>query len=402
MSINFKEPQVIDFQKVFEKLNSIILVLNKSGNIEYVNNKIETVLGYKPEEIIGKDWWFTTNYSNEDKDISKKYLDKLLNDKVESEDFVFERRIKSTKGTHKYILWSASVMEDDKVLVIGNDITIRKQSELELSKVNNKLRERHLDLTKSVEYAKRIQDAILPKINRINKFVPQLFVYYNPKDVVSGDFYYFHKYSEDVCYLAAIDCTGHGVPGSMLTVLANSLLREIIVKRNIEDPANILYELDKEVNIAFMDEDGHNLAKDGMDLSIVRLDKSKNEIKYAGANRPLFCFDKISKELTEVSASRFPIGYIDDRVKVFTTHTISTNNQRFYMLSDGFVDQFGGDCPPNKPLGKKFSKKRFKNLIGLMADMEMTEQEKYLDYVFDNWKQKLDQIDDVIVMGFEI
>ncbi len=380
---------------IFEKLNSIVLLVNPEGRIEYANSFLQKSLGFPSCELMGEKWWKTTKYSEEQEKESKQFIKQIIRDEVSTEDLVYERRIHTKFGASKWILWSASKTEDGKVLVIGNDITKQKESELRLKRTNNELKEKNWDLTQSVTYAQRIQEAILPKTHKMRICLEDFFVHYKAKDLVSGDFYFFHHDKIGKIYLAVMDCTGHGVPGAMLTVLANSILRDVVIKKKITEPALILEALDFEIQNAFKDEDGYNLAKDGLDISMVQIDLKLQKLSFSGAYRPLIQISK-KGELIEYPGGRFPIGYFDDRTKNFEQIEIQIGQgDSFYMFSDGYIDQFGGEK------NKKFNKKKFKELLLSIQDMKMEDQEHFIEYAFNNWKQKEVQTDDICIMGFK-
>lgn len=381
---------------IFEKLNSIVLLVDSNGKIEYVNSFIEKTLGFKSQELLGENWWKTTNYSESQEKESKFFIQRIIRGVVNPDELVYERKLATKFGGKKWVLWSASKTDSGKVLVIGNDITKQKESEIKLKATNAKLSEKNQDLTQSVEYAQKIQEAILPKEKKIRSVLEDFFVFYKPKDLVSGDFYFYYNDKKGKIYLAVMDCTGHGVPGAMLTVLSNSILRDIVIKKKISEPAAILEAMDYEIQMAFRDEDGYNLAKDGLDISLVKIDQNQKELSFSGAYRPLIEVSE-QKGLIEYPGGRFPIGYFDDRIKSFEQINIKLNGKsRFYMFSDGYIDQFGGEK------NKKFNKKKFKELLKSVQDMKMEDQEHFLEYAFANWKQDEVQTDDICVMGFSV
>lgn len=380
---------------IFEKLNSIVLLVSSEGKIEYANSFIQKTLGFQTDELLGEKWWKTTKYSEIQERESKNFIQRILRDEVQSEELIYERKLSTKYGGKKWILWSASKTNEGKVLVIGNDISKQKESEIKLQKSNHELAEKNNDLTQSVSYAQKIQEAILPKTHKIDSVLEDFFVMYRPKDFVSGDFYFYHNDKNGKIYLAVMDCTGHGVPGAMLTVLANSILRDIVIKKKITEPAAVLEALDYEIQMAFKDEDGYSLAKDGLDISLVRIDQKSKKLTFSGAYRPLIKIEA-SGELIEYSGGRFPIGYFDDRFKDFKQFEIELKgNSSFYMFSDGYIDQFGGEK------NKKFNKKKFKELLLSIQDMKMKNQQHFLEYAFLNWKQQEVQTDDICVMGFK-
>lgn len=252
------------------------------------------------------------------------------------------------------------------------------------------------DLTDSINYARKIQESLLPNINSISKVLPKSFIYYRPRDIVSGDFYWFEERDDEIL-LAAVDCTGHGIPGALMSMIGHSKLNSIASHVQTSDPGEILNQLDRAVSKGFgIQPNIEYQSKDGMDISLCNINIKKRELKFAGALRPLI---QISEgKITEIKGDRFPIGggqaYLKDTYK---THSIPIKEgDTFFMFSDGFPDQFGG------PKNKKFMFKRFKELLISIVDLSVEEQIKELDKAFNNWKGDSEQVDDVLVIGFSI
>jgi phosphoserine phosphatase RsbU/P len=247
------------------------------------------------------------------------------------------------------------------------------------------------DITASLTYAKRIQDAILPSEQSIKKYLKHSMVYYRPKDIVSGDFYWF-RHINGVSYLAAVDCTGHGVPGAFMSMIGNLLLNKLIPKYTT--PAQILNEMKKEV-ISTLGQTEDNMQNDGMDIALCVIDHKQKTVQYAGAHNPLYLIRE--GELIITKADRMPIGsFIGGVEKEFTNHTIVLKrNDTIYISSDGFQDQF------DKNDDKKYSSKRFKNFLLKIHETEMNQQEALLENEMNAWKGNQDQLDDILVMGIK-
>jgi serine phosphatase RsbU (regulator of sigma subunit) len=254
------------------------------------------------------------------------------------------------------------------------------------------LKDKNKELVDSISYSQRIQQAILPRLSLLQSTFKEAFVLYKPKDIISGDFYWYYE-RNNLVYVAAIDCTGHGVPGALMTILANSLMKNI-VRQNIFDPGIILKKLDEylyeELNL-----NRENKTPDGMDISLCVFDFEQNTLQFAGAFRPLVLIR--DNEFFEFRGARYPIGFYDNIDKNFETTEIHLQKgDSFYLFSDGYVDQFGGEKQ------KKFNKKAFRNLLLDIQYLSLEEQEGYLEYVFNNWKQQEEQTDDVCVIGLKI
>lgn len=271
---------------------------------------------------------------------------------------------------------------------------IVKDRTKEILKQKSIIEEKNKDITDSINYAKRIQAAIMPDEDGLKKFIPESYIYFKPKDIVSGDLYWYHKKGNKI-FVAAIDCTGHGVPGAIMSVIANGLIRDSIIKRGIEDPGDILHAIDNELINLLSRENNFSKTTDGMDIALVVVDFSNYAIEFAGAYRPLILLR--DQKIIEYKGSRFPIGFYDSGSKSFTTVKVPFKlNDRFYLFTDGFIDQFGGE---NK---KKLNRKRFYDLLLNSNEMKMGEQKSFLDYAINNWKQDESQTDDVLVIGLNI
>lgn len=260
-----------------------------------------------------------------------------------------------------------------------------------------RIAEAHKEITDSLHYAKRIQSAILPSPKLLEEHLPQSFVLYKPKDVVAGDFYWVDtavdtSSNEKTVIFAAADCTGHGVPGAMVSVICNNGLKQSVRDHQLISPGNIL---DKTRELVIQEfEKGEEDVQDGMDIALCTL--RENTLKYAGANNPLWIIRKGAGEVEETKADKQPIGKFEKQV-AYTTHEYElASGDSVYVFSDGFADQFGSDK------GKKFKAVQLKKLLLSIQDKTMKEQRKVLEETFNRWKGNLEQLDDVCVMGVRI
>ncbi len=256
------------------------------------------------------------------------------------------------------------------------------------------LAEKNKEITDSINYAQNIQRAILPSIKSIEKGFEDSFVLFNPRDIVSGDFYWYAELN-GLRYLAACDCTGHGVPGAFVSMIGNNLLNQIILEKNIERPGEILSHLNRGVKFAFTQE-GEQEAQDGMDMVLCVLDKKKETLEYSGANNPLIFIR--DGELEVLKNDRKPIGGDTAYDFAYETKTVKLKpNDHFYLFSDGYPDQFGGKK------GKKFMMKRYKEMIFAHHQKPMAEQlEVYRKELFDWMGTEHEQIDDILVIGVKV
>jgi serine phosphatase RsbU (regulator of sigma subunit) len=265
---------------------------------------------------------------------------------------------------------------------------------VELKKAYDIIEEINRDMTASINYASRIQRAILPDPASIKGLSEKLFILYMPKDIVSGDFYWFAREERKLVIVAA-DCTGHGVPGALMSMLGISFLEEIINFRKITGSGQILNELRKEVKRALHQKGSGEEQKDGMDICLCVIDDDKNRLEYSGAYNNLYLIRNC--ELIEYPADRMPIGIFDRSDTLFRTNEIPVSpGDILYMFSDGFADQFGG------PDNKKFKYSHLKELLIAIHDLPLIEQKKKLEKAFFEWKGDNYQLDDVLLMGYKI
>lgn len=385
--------ETLDMQEqILDKLNALIVVLNNDGSADYVSKPAQHLLGYRSDELLGNNWWEATRFSRpEGIEIKKKILG-LFTDK-RSSVHTFEHKLKTSYGGQKWVRWDVSYLNDDQLIGIGYDITEKKNSERKLLEQNEKLSEQNNDIRGSITYAKRIQESILQKQDTIKKIFPEHFLIYAPKDIVSGDYFWFFE-TEQYKYAAVVDCTGHGVPGAMMCMVANSVFKEVFLNKKISEPSLILHALDEELEKSFSKsmDDPFN---DGMDVGLIQINKATNELHFSGALRSMIIANKSS--VTEFKGSRYPIGFYSGVTKHFDTIKYYLQpGDSIYLYSDGYVDQFGGQE------NKKFNKVNFKELIRTAYEMPMPEQAAFLEYSFHNWKQDGEQTDDVCVVGIKI
>ncbi|MCU4164869.1 PP2C family protein-serine/threonine phosphatase [Carboxylicivirga caseinilyticus] len=247
-------------------------------------------------------------------------------------------------------------------------------------------------LTDSIEYAKKIQNASLPKKEDMDRLLPEYFVMLKPRDIVSGDFYWVSEIDSKVIIVAA-DCTGHGVPGAIMSMFGVAYLHEIINNRGETEPAKILDRL-REIVIDSLQQDEKSEIKDGMDISIVTIDKTKKELQFAGAFNPIILIR--NNFLNIYPADHMPVSY-GEVDRSFRNHTINyENGDCLYMYSDGYASQFGG------PNDKKLMQKGFRQIISELHPLPMEEQKDQLEKHFIDWKGSNDQIDDILVMGIRL
>ncbi len=271
----------------------------------------------------------------------------------------------------------------------------KQKANLILEQKNNIISEQNKDILDSIKYAKRIQEAILPTKAFLQEFESSMFIFYKPKDIVSGDFYWIEK-KENKLLLAAVDCTGHGVPGAFMSIVGHNLLNQAVVEHRLTQPSLILDEINKGVTATLRQSEEESTVKDGMDIALCSIDRKTNQLEYAGAYNPVWIVR--GKELIELRPNKFPIGtFIGEKLNIFTNHTFQLEkNDMLYLFTDGYADQFGG------PDGKKFKYKEFQKNLVTNAGKSVEVQKEALESVFNDWRGKLFQVDDILVIGIRI
>ncbi|MES2287313.1 MAG: SpoIIE family protein phosphatase [Bacteroidota bacterium] len=280
----------------------------------------------------------------------------------------------------------------DQLVQVRTDQVVQQKQEIELK--NNELEILFKHVTDSIHYAKNIQEAILPPTNVWNTLLPDSFVLYKPKDIVSGDFYWIDK-KDDWVYFAAVDCTGHGVPGAFMSIVGYNLLKDILMDDAISTPAQIMDKMNIGVSSTFHRDKTVRNTKDGMDMTLCAINFQTMELQYASAFNPLYIIR--NNELTKYKADKFPVGMDVAETKLFTNNLIKLQKgDTIYISSDGFADQFGG------PKGKKFMVSNFRNLLLEISKTDIETQNDFLNQTIEKWKGSLEQVDDILVMGLRV
>lgn len=270
-----------------------------------------------------------------------------------------------------------------------------EQTSLIIQENSQKIQHLYNDVTDSIKYALRIQNSILPPVLYVKKYIKDVFFLYKPKDIISGDFYWFEEQIDDF-FIGAVDCTGHGVPGALMSMVGHNILTRSVTDHGLLKPADILDELNESVSKALRtgQEDAAG-SKDGMDIAICRINYKQNIMQYAGAFNPIYRIR--DGELEEFKANKFPIGhFVEDPTLKYTNIDFELReNDIYYIFTDGYADQFGG------PKGKKFMYKQFRELLLQIHTLPFEEQRLTLDNAIHNWMQNEPQLDDILVIGFK-
>lgn len=343
---------------------------------------------------------FRTYKSLEDSISNKEISNELNSIKIKYDTEKKQKEIELLKvSANKDRIVKISLLAGTLLLLIlaflmFNRYRLKEKTNKLLEYQNSIISEKNKDISDSINYAKKIQDAILPSLLDIKKVFPESFILSIPKDVVSGDFYWFAQQDHLKIFVIA-DCTGHGVPGAFMSMIGNTLLNNIVVERKICRPDLILNELRLEI-IKSLKQGEDSQSKDGMDISLVCFNTQSNVLEIACANNPVWIL-KNDNSFLEIKPDKQPIGYASVDHKDFTLHTVTLEKgDVIYQFTDGYADQFGGEK------GKKFKYNQLKESLLSIRNKPIENQGEILKQIFIDWKSKLEQIDDVLVSGIRV
>lgn len=282
--------------------------------------------------------------------------------------------------------------------VAANKLITMQKEEVEKQKII--IEEKNKEIVDSINYAKRIQNAILTSDNEWKKISKDYFIMFKPKDVVSGDFYWAIQLDNNLAIWAVADCTGHGVPGALMSMIGNSLLNEVVVENKVYQPDEILNRV-REKLIKALEQKGESLNRDGMDIAICVWDKNNNKLQYAGANNPIWIIrnqnNSSTPQIIELKPDKMPVGLHIGEIQPFTYKEIELiPNDKIYAFTDGFADQFGGSK------GKKYKYKNLQNLLLTINNQSMDNQLVSIQKEFELWKGDFEQVDDVCLVGISV
>ncbi|MCW3077232.1 MAG: hypothetical protein JWO32_1841 [Bacteroidetes bacterium] len=382
-------------QKQLERLSLVasetenpILILDGDGTLDWVNASFERLNGCTMEEFKKKRGNTIYELSNNPKikNIIQECIDTKSSVRYESPNYL-------ENGT---TVWEASTLTPifnsdgklSKLIIIDDDITERKMNE-ETIKQKNK------DITDSILYAKRLQEALLPPISSMTDIFKKSFIVFKPKDIVSGDFYWFSK-TQEVSLMALADCTGHGVPGALMSVIGSEMLSVSLHHPSVRRPSEALDMLDAKIKDVFKKGRTQNDRQDGMDIGLLVWHNKTNLVQYAGAKRPLVHIR--NGVVKEYAGDRFSIGGKDEtNTKHFKDHEFYVEpGDLLYLFTDGYSDQFGG------PKGKKFMYKNFIKMLAEISPLDTAEQKNIIEKRLTDWIGRLEQVDDISVIGIRI
>jgi serine phosphatase RsbU (regulator of sigma subunit) len=322
--------------------------------------------------------------------------------KYENEKKARQIELLEINGKHQhriytYITWSliaGSILLLLLALLMYNRYSLKNKSHQQLSLQNRIIAQKNKDITDSINYAKKIQEAMLPSIPSIRKAFPASFVLYEPKDIVSGDFYWFTEKKGKI-FIAAVDCTGHGVPGAFMSMIGNDMLFDAVADKELSNPGEVLASLNLHVKNSLKQHEGESGSRDGMDICLCVFEKDFSALQYSGANRPLYL--QREGEVQIIPPTKASIGGLTDLDHVFQTVRVPLQKgDTLYIFTDGFCDQFGG------PDGKKFTTKRLRELLQALKNEPLETIEQQLKQTFSAWKTASEQVDDVLLIGIRI
>ena len=386
------------YRTLFEQVGDSIFVFDKNDqSILDCNATALKIYGYTKEELRTM-----TLYDHHPVDKGEQVKKELAADETDKLK-IFTHLTKDGMEVHVEMQSDEIIYQGvPALLYTGRDGTEQRKSEQEINRIN-------MQLTGSIRYSKRILDAILQNKSDLTAMLEESFIFFKPKDIVSGDFYWFSRLNGKIV-VAAVDCTGHGVAGAFMSLVGNELLREIINNKGIYDPSVILSEMHKGIiNTLKSAEDTPEYAG-AMDMAICTIDTEKGYLEFAGAGRPLILISNGKEEI--INGNKFPIGLTLTKTgkasEFYTKKSTDANGamkmerrklkkgDTFYLFTDGYCDQFGGDK------GDKFMRARFKDLLLSIQDKKMSEQEKILEERIEEWRGENPQVDDMLVIGIKV
>jgi PAS domain S-box-containing protein len=387
------------FENIVAHTNDALFVIEiVNGKILHVNHASAEMLGYTEPEMLQK-----TYFDLLPKELVHKSAE-VIADVWENKGMVFSDIPHLHKnGEPIYVECSAKIGSFDEhpvIVIYARDIRERLKYEKKIREINLELSQKNKDVTDSIRYALRIQQAILPEEEKVQKLLPQHFILYRPKDIVSGDFYFIDRIRTneglELIGAAVADCTGHGVPGAFMTMLGSSFLKQSLTEPTVTRACEAIEFVDRKLQEVLRYKEKQSFIRDGMDISFCVFTPDMRTMYLAGANHVAYVV-RPDKSVTHVKTDHHAVGQIKPEGFKYTTQTVALNaGDCVYLFTDGFADQFGG------PKGKKFKYKQLEEVLVANAHLPMEKQKENLSAAFDSWKGDLEQIDDVLVIGIQV
>ncbi len=405
------DTEINNYQSIIDQANDAMLVIDiVDGRVHQSNPSAAALLGYTKEQLERKTLF----------DLHpKEYLEqssRVVADVWEKGGLIYKDiPFRKADGSIVPVECSAKVAPfagRPAIVIYARDITERLKLEKEVNDSRAIIEEKNKDITDSIEYSKRIQRSVFIEKEKLKSYAPESFIFFKPRDIVSGDFYWFTDFElkndlkspggfdypagTNMLVVAAVDCTGHGVPGAFMSIIGNTLLNQTVGNPSVTSASSALDYINDELKKTLNKKNDETPIRDGMDIALCCFDLKGRRLEYAGANNPLFIVR--NKEVIEIKADKQPITASNDTAsKPFTNQLIELQKgDCVYLFTDGYADQFGG------PKGKKLMYKRFQETLISMQDNSMEEQKGILYHTFENWKGTLPQVDDVLVIGIRV
>lgn len=394
---NANAPRITDegYKHLFDQAFDGAIVLDvANGRIHLANQRAADQLGHSLHALSSKTI-FDLHFPEDLERSSLRIADAWAEGGLVYDDIPF----RTADGQRLPVECSVKVTEHmgrPAVVLYMRDIRERLRLQQEIAERNALVELQNNELLSGLRYAQGIQQAMLPSLSQVRGAFKDAFILYKPRDIVSGDFYWCAQVGEK-SVLAVADCTGHGVPGALLSMTGITLLQNIVTGQGITSPAQVLGELRTELLRSLAHQDNDQYVRDGMNIGIITYDRITRECEFSGALCPLYIMRVSGDGLEELKGDRLPVGYHEGAVRDFTPHLLILEpGDRLFMGSDGFADQFGG------PQGRKLKTAGLKEMIRRIPAADLCGQGKALDRAFAEWKGALDQLDDVTLVGVQV
>ncbi len=390
------QAQANELQKlsiVASETDNGVMIMDAWGNLEWINQGFTKMFGYTFDEIIsekGRNLVETSSNIN--------IHDIILSIRETKKPVIYISENTTKSGEKKWVQSTITPILDNnnevvKLVAIDSNISKLKKAEKEITRQRDEISMQKKEITDSIIYSRHIQNAILPTNEYIREIIPNSFILYKPKEIIGGDFYWVSE-QEGKIIIAVADCTGHGVPGALMSMIGVTFLNEIVNNKKITRPAEILNRLRKRVIEALHQSEEDESSHDGMDIALCVIDTKTNKLSFAGANNPIIIVE--NNEYTEIKPDKMPISIHHMKDKVFVQKEMKiTSGHTIFLFSDGFADQFNME-------GKKFLKRKFKELLKNISSLPFDKQKEKLKNTFVEWQGETEQVDDVTVMGFKL
>jgi serine phosphatase RsbU (regulator of sigma subunit) len=396
--------KAFEYEKLRENKNNLnALYLNRAAIYNDIGKTKEAYEDLQ-QHIAIKDSLVNADNQKAISELEKKYE---LNEKEKENQLLYEKlRVTEVESSRQQI---TIILIGIILLIVAVVVFILVRQNRQKNKINFQLEEKntiieeknklveaqHKDITDSIKYAERIQSAILPPDKLVQSTLPNSFVYFKPKDILSGDFYWMEETTTHV-FIAVADCTGHGVPGALISIINYNLLNKAVLEKNLSDPADILNAVNGWLTQVLHQSFNEDIVKDGMDVTLIAINKNNKEVVFAGAMNPIYIVSE--NILTEYKGDKFPVGaFIEDKPQNFISQKVELKpNDIIYLFTDGFPDQFGG------PHGKKLKYKALKELLINGSNLPVADQKEKIHHAFHQWKGDYDQVDDVCLIGVRL